>query len=241
MEWETATDLARRVSNGDAAVWAEFCEAVHPALERWANDLHFLRALRNADEHRRDVLTKTLEKLQQDDYRRLASFFEKNADHPELARYFGNWLKTVTGRVGIDHLRGVPEYRRQEEAGESNKRLVSVVTMNSQRNAVHQDRHTLEIMANELLAHLDAIPDRYADVLERWRSGRLPDDEPEARALLEKAQERERYRPAIELWSRGHSYDEISDLLDLSDAEHAHRIVRAAKAVLRRQFAEPVQ
>ncbi len=118
------------------------------------------------------------------------------------------WLRVVAKRVGIDYLRGHPDYidRRRQPDASSPGAWVDVGTMPPD-SQLGGDRPpvTTRGTAGELL--------RYAD-------GAMPPEQ----------------RRALELWVAGEPYEEIARAVGLPGAAEAERAVRAAIERLRRRF-----
>lgn len=218
--WSTAVQLARRCAEEGDGCWPQFCAIVHDPLSRGIRRFNFLEGVPAPEDQRAEALVKTLEKLRQEEFSRLRRFFAHNESmartgdrsEEEVVEHFRRWLLQVSKRAAIDHVRSLPEYQR----GVSEPRLYKLITMTTRKHVAKRDENTLRMMASELLTFLDEF-------------ARTPGDTP--------LDERGKYRPALELWTRGHAFADIAERLALTDAQHARNVVRAAKAVLRRRFA----
>ncbi len=161
----------------------------------------------DADAHR-DVYVRVLTRLSQRDCRALRKFLETRSRYRNLT--FDSYLAAVVASCLIDHLRARPESsRRREHAA---RKLVSVQLSplgpaDEPRTAdgATSDRLEKRIAARRLIT---ALSDARFPVGQR-------------RAML--------------LWLHGYAGAEIADEMQLTSAAEASRLIRAARARLRRQ------
>lgn len=126
----------------------------------------------------------------------------------------------------------------------------SLVTYTSRLDPVAIDMETRLICqeAFQVLHGLLSPPHRFVlDLFERGASWQtlgshlgLADAE-QTQRLVARMRERRHYPAVLELWLRGYDQREIAEELSLTDAAHAGRLLRAAKAILRRHFATRAQ
>lgn len=120
------------------------------------------------------------------------------------------WLRVVSKRVGIDYLRGHPDYidrRRQADRGSAPGEWVEAGTLPS-GSKLHGERPPVTNRGT-------------TQQLLRYAAGAIPDVQ----------------RRALELWVQSETYDEIARVLGLEDGLAAERMVRAAIERLRRKSA----
>ncbi|WP_428261550.1 hypothetical protein [Haliangium sp.] len=175
------------------------------------------------------------------------------------AQYFQAWLRTLVRRVMVDHVRRIPEFIRRRAPAPARSRSSSeghFRSRSAQRWRVLEQLTTgkaaisggakRKVLVNELMQTLaGAVSSRERRALSMHRRGVAVEaiaqalrvlDEQEVDKVLERGREHQRYHPAIELWCAGCSDQEIADELGLTSAGHARRVVKAAKAYLRRHF-----
>ena len=198
-----AEPLARRVAAGDAAAFRALFELL------WEPCLRFARgqsALRGASEDDvREVVTRFIAKLEQEEHRALQLYLDWATRHPE--KTFADWLKIALSNAARDYGRELRGGEARAVPGEpSAKRL-------------------LNELAKQL--PLDDVGVRPPVT-----------DAQTARQLLEFAQRElpQDQRTALLEWLQGASFEMIAESSALPSPEDAKRLVRAAVAVLRRQF-----
>ncbi len=108
--------LVAAVAGGDEAAWQALWRAIEPGLTRMVARPSFLARLGTRDDDRRNIVVEVMARLRADGFRRLALYVEARATNPRLS--FATWLRVVTKRVGIDYLRGHPDYLARRGAGE---------------------------------------------------------------------------------------------------------------------------
>jgi DNA-directed RNA polymerase specialized sigma24 family protein len=141
------------------------------------------------------------------EFHRLKIYLDTRKTNPSLK--FMTWLRVVAKRVGIDYLRGHPDYidrRRDKHRGSAPGEWVEAGTLPS---------------GSKLRGERPPVTNKgTAQQLLRYAAGAIPDAQ----------------RRALELWVQSESYEEIARELDLADANAAERMVRAAIERLRRKF-----
>jgi DNA-directed RNA polymerase specialized sigma24 family protein len=251
-DWNALESRARGVLADDER-WSAWWSSAAPAVERWVGSPTFIGRIATDEDHRREVVVLTWEKLQERDYAKLRTFFERpQVDPASAGRRFRAWLRRVVKNIGIDYLRTLPEFVRKRAAAAppaasapSHDYWLSIVSITS-HVAVFKDPVEGRAEAQRLLDFLDQeVSSRRRRAVELARAGRSPDevaqalglrDVAEAARVVARAEDRLKFRPALELWSRGHSDDEIAQMLGLEDGAAAERMIKAAKELLRRSF-----
>lgn len=214
VEWLVTLDsedllesLVEGAAAGDEGAWQRLWGAVEPRLSQIVSQPRFLGRLSGRDDDRRNIIVDVLARLRADNFHRLKIYLETRATNPSLK--FMTWLRVVTKRVGIDYLRGHPDYidrRRDKDRGSAPGEWVEAGTLPS-GSKLHGERPPVTNRGT-------------AQQLLRYAAGAIPESQ----------------RRALELWVQSESYAEIARALDLADAGTAERMVRAAIERLRRQF-----
>lgn len=214
VEWLVTLDsedilegLVEGAAAGDEATWQRLWAAVEPRLHQIVATPRFLGKLGGREDDRRNIVVDVLSRLRADDFHRLKIYLETRTTNPSLK--FMTWLRVVTKRVGIDYLRGHPDYidrRRDKDRGTSPGEWVDAGTLPS---------------GSKLQGERPPVTNRgTAQQLLRYAAGAIPDTQ----------------RRALELWVQSDSYTEIARELGLADAAAAERMVRAVIERLRRRF-----
>jgi hypothetical protein len=200
--------LVQRVADGDADAWQRLWSAVEPQLSRLVANPSFLARLGQREDDRRNVIVEVMARLRADDFQRLWLFLDARRANPQLRLM--TWLRVVAKRVGIDYLRGHPDYldrRRDRDRGDA-------------AAGAWIDPATLP-PASQLPGERPPVTNRgTAAQLLRFAADTIPDVQ----------------RRALEMWVLSESYEEIARRLELADAGEAERTVRAAIERLRRRF-----
>lgn len=206
MDDDELEPLVERAVAGDELAWQRLWTAVEPRLARLLARPHFLGRLAALEDDRRNVVVEVMARLRAKEYHRLRLYLEARRESPSLR--FMTWLRVVAKRVGIDYLRGHPDYidRRRQPGASSPGGWVEQGSMppDSQLGG-ERPPVTSRGTAGELL--------RYAD------------------AEMPPAQRR-----ALELWVACEPYEDIARAVGLASAAEAERAVRAAIERLRRRF-----
>jgi DNA-directed RNA polymerase specialized sigma24 family protein len=198
--------LIVRAAGCDEVAWQELWAALEPRLLGLVRKPRFLGQLADNEDACRDIVLAVMERLRQEDFKRLKVYLDARAHTPTLSFYA--WLSIVAKRVGIDHMRAMPEYidrRRSKEPVSSPGKWLTPVTFTESKVDAELGTFTGRVTAAELLEH--------------------------ARAEVSGEQLR-----ALELWLQDASFEEIARAIAVSDADEAARLVRAVLERLRRKF-----
>jgi DNA-directed RNA polymerase specialized sigma24 family protein len=255
-DWDTLESRARTLL-AEQDRWPAWWAAAAPAVERWVSAPTFSGRIATDEDHRREVVVLTWEKLQERDYAKLRTFFARPGDEASTGtgRRFRAWLRRVVKNIGIDYLRSLPEFVRKRPAAPSPQQpaasapshdyWLSIVSITS-NVAVFRDPLDGRAEAQRLLDFLDQeVPARRRLAVEMARAGRTGEevaqalglrDVREAARVVARAEDRLKFRPALELWSHGYADEEIAARLGLADGAAAERMIKAAKELLRRSF-----
>ena len=199
--------LVESAASGDEQAWQRLWSAVEPRLEKIVAQPRFLGRLGQREDDRRNIIVEVLARLRANDFHRLQIYLDTRATNPSLK--FMTWLRVVTKRVGIDYMRGHPDYidrRRDPDRGSAPGEWVEAGTLPS-GSKLHGGRPPVTNRGT-------------AQQLLRYAAGAIPDTQ----------------RRALELWVQSETYDEIARSLALEDGAAAERMVRAAIERLRRRF-----
>ncbi len=199
-------DLVRAAAAGDEASWRQLWVAIEPRLHAIIARPRFLGRLGQREDDRRNIVVEVMGRLRADGFHRLGLYLEARRANPALT--FMSWLRVVAKRVGIDYLRGHPDYidRRREPGASAPGRWI--------------EQETLPPASQMPGARVPVTTRGTAREMLRFASAEIP----------------EAQRRALELWIQSHSDDAIAAELGLASATEAHRLVRAALERLRRQF-----
>lgn len=204
-------DLVVRTTAGDETSWRHLWAAIEPRLAEMVASPRFLGRLSRREDDRRNIVVEVMARLRADDFHRLHLFLDAKRENPRLA--FMTWLRVVAKRVGIDYLRGHPEYmdRRAHAAASPPGEWVETETLPP---------------ASQLASERPPVTKRgTAQEMLRYAAGAIPDTQ----------------RRALELWIQGEPFAQIAGALRLAGAEDAARMIRAAIERLRRQFRAEVE
>jgi DNA-directed RNA polymerase specialized sigma24 family protein len=202
---QDVTALLGRVCQGDAAAWQAFWTWLDPRLEALLRRPRFLPRLAQRDDDRRAVVLAVMAKLQAEGFRRLKLFVA--TPHPAGEGALMAWLAVVAKRVGIDHLRALPDYLDQRGApsGPAGAWVEAGPLPSDSRMPGARPPFTAQGTAAQMLAF--------------------------AQRELPPLQGR-----ALELWIQGQSPSEIAAALGISNPGEAEQVLRAAVMRLRRRF-----
>lgn len=200
--------LVERAAAGDAVAWRGLWEEVEPWLERLVANPRFLGRVGQRDDDRSNIIVEVMARLHADGFHRLKLYVEIRRGSVSLK--FKPWLRIVAKRVGIDYLRGHENYidrRRDPNRGSQPGHWIEPGTLPP---------------ASELPGERPPVTNRGTALeLLRYASGAVP--EPQLSAL--------------ERWTEGASYQDISRELELAGGtDAAEKLVRAAIERLRRHF-----
>ncbi len=258
-EWDVLQARAREVLTVEDA-WNVWWLAAAPHIEQWASSPSFLGRIALDEDHRREVVVLSWERLQDREFAKLRAFFEGPTDDSAGGgRRFKAWLRRVVKNIGIDYMRSLPEYVRKRPeavraaaaspavsgARPSHDYWQSIVSITSSVAAFASPAEG-RAEAQRMLEFLDEeiSPRRRRAALLRAEGRPVAElarelglsDVREAERVVARAHERLKFRKALELWSQGYGDDEIARLLELADAAAAERMIKAAKELLRRNF-----
>jgi hypothetical protein len=252
--WAEMARLALRLAHEhEPRAFSELWDRLAPEVERWLRQPGFLGRVADDEDHRREIVVRAWEQLQDRDHAKLRAFAERG-EGGDLGPRFRAFTHRVVKNLGIDYLRTLPEFirHRAEHAptvapSSSAPHWRSIVSLTSSAAGVPYDDDAEGLAAaRRMLEFLDEsiaparrraaeLADRGLDARAIARELGLPGAREAARAV-ERARERRLYRPAIELWSQGHDAEEIAAALGLPDGDAAERVLGAAKELLRRHF-----
>jgi DNA-directed RNA polymerase specialized sigma24 family protein len=200
--------LVAKVVAGDERAWQELWAALQPRLLGLVRKPKFLGDIADNEDACRDIVLAVMARLREQDFMRLRLYLDARARTPTMI--FFSWLGVVTKRVGIDHMRAMPEYvdrRRSREPVSSPGKWITPVTFTESAVGAELKTFSRKVTAAELLAHARAM---------------VPDDQ----------------QRALELWLQDASFEEIAQEISAPDADHAAKLVRAVLERLRRKFRE---
>jgi DNA-directed RNA polymerase specialized sigma24 family protein len=198
--------LIVKVAAGAERAWQELWAAMEPRLLGLVRKPKFLGDLAENEDACRDIVLAVMARLREQDFVRLKLYLDARARTPSMT--FFSWLGVVAKRVGIDHMRAMPEYvdrRRSREPVSSPGKWITPVTFTESAVGAELKTFSRRVTAVELLEH--------------------------ARATVPEEQQR-----ALELWLQDASFEEIAAEIAAPDADHAARLVRAVLERLRRKF-----
>ncbi len=206
--------LAARAVAGDEGAWQALIAHLWPALHGLVKKSHTMGRFGRSDDHARDVLTLVMERLRRDDGHGLRLYAPWRAKNPD--KTFADWIRIVT----VNLMRRYVHERLVALGGGT-----APTPEDEQAPLPSVKRLLNEFVQSPVLDDLGTRPPftnaQTARELLAFARTRLP--EVQCRALL--------------TWIEGASFAEIADELGLPGASAAERTVRAATAVLRRQFA----
>jgi DNA-directed RNA polymerase specialized sigma24 family protein len=202
--------LLARVCEGNDAAWQVLWAWLDPRLEALLRRPRFLPRLAQREDDRRAVVLAVMTKLRADGFRRLKLFVAGTTGPSNEAQLLA-WLAVVAKRIGIDHLRGHPEYldQRHAEQGPAGIWIEPGPLPSDSRMPGLRPPVTTRGTAAEMLAY--------------------------ARRTLPEAQHQ-----ALELWVQGQDPIEIAAALGSGTPAQAEQLLRAAVMRLRRRFRSSV-
>jgi DNA-directed RNA polymerase specialized sigma24 family protein len=198
--------LVERAADGDESSWRELIGHLEPRLTGLVRKQRFARRIGTNEDDVRNIFTEVVQRLRDDDFRRLRRYLAARAERPAMT--FMPWLIVVTKRIAVDYLRAHAEYldRRHSDSTASPGKWVEHGEM--PRSSLLDGGRPPVTNQSTALAML------------RYAYTELPPDQVRA----------------LELWILQNSFDDIATELELDDAKHASRVVRAALERLRRHF-----
>src|SRR6187397_2628924 len=108
--------LVAAAATADEAAWQQLWASIEPPLLRIVAQPRFLGRLGQREDDRRNIVVDVMARLRGNDFDRLRLYLGSRKDNPQLK--FMTWLRVVAKRVGIDYMRGHPDYidrRRQAD------------------------------------------------------------------------------------------------------------------------------
>lgn len=184
-----------------------------------------------------------------------------------LAQLWPAWLRLIKGSRAMgplgaseDHVRNVATNLAQKLGGEGARGLglyapwreqhqektfgdwIRIVTANAVRDYVRQQMGDATIAIQGEPSQKRLINElRTSPLVDRLGIRPAMTAAQTARKLVEFARVHlpKEQLDALTLWIQGAAYDEVADQLSFSEPETARRLVRAAVATLRREFADP--
>jgi DNA-directed RNA polymerase specialized sigma24 family protein len=201
-------ELVADAASGNDAAWWLLWEQVEPKLERILSNPRVTGRLSGNIDDVRNILVSVMEKLLDQDRRRLKSYLEKKSNK---SGGFPAWLAVVTKRVAIDYMRSHDDYvDRRRSRGEESAAGMWVIPGELPNDS-------------QLYGNRPPVTDRgSALALLRYAYSTLPEDQ----------------MAALEMWILNKPYSEIAAELKIDSAESANKMVRAALERLRRRFRE---
>jgi hypothetical protein len=197
-------DLVVAVIGGDEAAWQQLWIGLEPRLLKIVSQPRFLGPLGGREDDCRNIVVEVLSRLRADGCKRLRLYLDTRTGNPSLKLM--TWIRVVTKRVGIDYMRGHPDYiDRRHRGGRAGEWVDAGTLPSGSRLRGERPPFTNRGTAQQLL---------------RYAAGAIPEVQ----------------RRALELWVQSESYDAIARELALGDASEAERFVRAAIERLRRRF-----
>jgi DNA-directed RNA polymerase specialized sigma24 family protein len=171
------TNHATNLYSGGSDRWSQIANLVlasaYPALwtllgpevERWVRAPSFLGRVSDDDDLQREIVVRTWVKLHERDHARLRAFAtEELAVARDAARRARAWFWRVVKNVGIDMLRGVPEFVREDNAWRTHVEIAEDIAADNDVDA--------RFAVRELLAYLDARGrPAYREALVLWSQG----------------------------------------------------------------------
>ncbi|MBZ0231099.1 MAG: hypothetical protein K8M05_02015, partial [Deltaproteobacteria bacterium] len=108
-------EIVAAAAAGDEAAWQALWREVEPELRRLLAQPSFLGRVSGREDDRRDIVVDVMARLRAGDFYRLKHYLAARRENPSLT--FLPWLRVVTKRVGIDHIRAHPDYIDQRHRG----------------------------------------------------------------------------------------------------------------------------
>jgi DNA-directed RNA polymerase specialized sigma24 family protein len=204
--------LVGRITVGDRKAWEQLVGHLWPACVRIVASRSAMRQLGSSQDHVENVVTNLIGKLGDEDARGLRLYGPWRARNPDKS--FDDWIRIVAANTVRDYVRD----HANELAAVQSKEIGVKRLLNEFTTSAHAREYGAMKEVGERPAFTAA---QTARQLLAYAKGHLPEEQ--HRALM--------------LWIEGGGFDEIAGELGLGGAEAAQRLVRAAVAVLRRQFA----
>jgi DNA-directed RNA polymerase specialized sigma24 family protein len=146
----------------DERAWQSLWATIEPPLERIVAQPRFLGRLGRRDDDRRDIVVAVMARLRADGFHRLRSYLDAKRANPRLR--FMSWLRVVAKRVGIDYLRGHPDYIRGDARWIDPATLPPASQLAGERPPITSRNTARELMRA-------TMPDVHRRALELWVQG----------------------------------------------------------------------
>jgi DNA-directed RNA polymerase specialized sigma24 family protein len=198
--------LARRAAAGDGAAWQELVGHVWPVCQRIVGSNRAMRRFGVSTDRVSDVVTNLLGKLGGEGARGLKLYVGWLERHPD--RTFADWIRIVTANAARDYVRD-HEAELLASADQAEPSVTGLFNQFTTSGALDEIGERPALTAAQTARQLRAYAERH-----------LPADQLQA----------------LMIWIDKGGYPEIAAELGLDGPEAAKRLVRAALAVLRRQF-----
>ena len=114
---ETIEQLVVGAAAEDESAWQQLWAAIEPPLTRIIAQPRFLGRLGQREDDRRSIIVDVMARLRSNGFDRLRLYLGARATNPQLR--FMTWLRVVAKRVGIDYMRGHPDYIDRRRAARS--------------------------------------------------------------------------------------------------------------------------
>lgn len=172
---ELEVEIVAAAASGDEEAWQTLWRAVEPELRRMLAQPGFLGPISRREDDRRDIAVEVMSRLRAGDFYRLKHFLAARQENPSLA--FRAWLRVVTKRVGIDHIRAHPDYLDQRHRGTHGAWVAPVELPPPSRLPGPRPPVTARGTASVVMrAAAEGAPPAHVQALERWILGHSFDD-----------------------------------------------------------------
>lgn len=162
--------LVVRAATGDEDAWQAMWHTVEPMLARFIARPGFLARLGAQPDDRRNLIVLIMARLREDQFRRLGMYVASRQANPQLT--FATWLRVVAKRVGIDYLRGHPDYvARRSGDGDVAGDWIAPEPMPPSSQLGTRPPWTDLGTARELARHADELPTQQQEALAQWLGG----------------------------------------------------------------------
>ncbi len=171
------SELLIDAASGNDAAWWLLWDTLEPKLERIYSNPRNTGRMSGDEDDVRNMLVALMEKLREDDSRRLKEYLEK---HRGDLDGFEGWLVVVAKRVAIDYMRAHHSYidrRREVNASTTGKWLVPDTLPSDSQLVGHRPPVTSRGSALALLRYAyETLPKEQMSALELWILNRPYDE-----------------------------------------------------------------